>query len=198
MSESADQFQFQACDAPESSRLPLQALQPPSRTGCYHPWFGVSVRPRFEKSVELLLANKGYPSYLPVHRSRRQRSDRVRQVDSPVFPGYLFCRFDPLYRLPVITTPGVRSIVGLGRVPEPIPDVEIDAIQTMLQSGSGAEPWPYVQDGERVRITQGALAGLEGILVRKKSQFRLVVSVNMLQRSVATEIDQDWVSPIGR
>lgn len=148
--------------------------------------------------MELLLANKGYSSYLPVHRSRRQRSDRVRQVDSPVFPGYLFCRFDPLYRLPVITTPGVRSIVGLGRVPEPIPDVEIDAIQTMLQSGSGAEPWPYVQDGERVRITQGALAGLEGILVRKKSQFRLVVSVNMLQRSVATEIDQDWVSPIGR
>lgn len=161
-----------------------------------HPWFGVSVRPRFERVVESLLTNKGYELYLPLYRCRRQRSDRVAEIDAPLFPGYLFVRFDPIYRLPIITTPGVLGVVGHGRIPEAIPDEEISAIHRMLRSGSSAEPWPYVREGETVRICRGSLAGLEGVLARKKGQCRLVISVNLLQRSIAVEIDQDWITPI--
>jgi transcription antitermination factor NusG len=145
----------------------------------------------------MVLANKGYEPYLPLHSTRRQRSDRVVEIDLPLFPGYLFCRFDPLRRrLPVITTPGVCGIVGLGNTPEAIPDEEIFAIQKMLRSGPSAEPWPYLRDGERVTVIRGSLTGLEGVLVRKKGQCRLVVSVSLLQRSVSVEIDQDSISPL--
>jgi transcription antitermination factor NusG len=142
------------------------------------------------------LQNKGYEPYLPVCRSRRRWSDRVVHIDQPLFPGYVFCRFEANKRLPVITTPGVVSIVGFGNEPVPIPDAEIEAIQTIMQSGLATEPCPFLREGQRVRVTHGSLKNVEGILIKKKADWRLVVSVNMLQRSVSVELDGDCVSQL--
>lgn len=160
-----------------------------------NPWYGIRTKSRFEKVAAKVLENKGYIVYLPLIQSRRRWSDRVTEVLFPLFPGYLFCRFDPLQRLPIVTTAGVVSIIGLGKEPEAIPEEEIEAVQAVLGSGLAAGPWPYLRDGERIRIVKGALDGLEGILVRKKSQWRIVVSIDLLQRSVAAEVDSDWVRP---
>jgi transcription antitermination factor NusG len=159
-------------------------------------WYGVQTKPRFEKVTCTALTNKGFSTYLPLTKSRRQWSDRIAEIESPLFPGYVFCRFDPTYRLPIVTTLGVLGIVGAGRIPEPIPEEEIDAIKTVVRSGLIAEPWVYLREGDKVRIFAGALEGLEGLLVRKKSEFRVVVSVHLLQRSVAVEVDREWIRPL--
>jgi transcription antitermination factor NusG len=158
------------------------------------PWYGLRTRSNQEKIVAAILESKGYEQYLPLYRQRRRWSDRVVTTQVPLFPGYVFCRFDTQRRLPVISTLGVVSIIGFGSDPEPIPDHEIEAIERILQSGAGAEPHPFLRVGQRVRVSQGALKDVEGILVRKKSDLRLVVSVSILQRSVSVEIDSSWIS----
>lgn len=160
-------------------------------------WYGLRTKSRFEKVTAASLAYKGYEHYLPCYRRRRRWSDREKEVESPLFPGYVFCRFDLLHRLPILTTPGVVSVVGLGRALAAIPDEEIEAIETVLKSGLPSEPWSYLPEGQRIRIEEGALTGLEGIVVKsRKPEWRLVVSVTLLQRSVAVEIDREWASAI--
>ncbi|HTM48834.1 MAG TPA: UpxY family transcription antiterminator [Bryobacteraceae bacterium] len=160
-------------------------------------WYGLRTKSRFEKVAAAALAGKGYEHYLPCHRTRRQWSDRLIEIESPLFPGYVFCRLDIHQRLPVLTIPGVVSVVGIGRTPSPIPDVEIAAIETVLASGLLSEPWPYLPQGRRIRIEKGSLSGVEGVVVEhRKSEWRLVVSINILQRSVAVELDREWVAPI--
>lgn len=107
----------------------------------------------------------------------------------------MFCRFDPLDRLPILSTPGVVSIVGIGKFPRPVEDHEIEQVQAILASGVSAQPWPFLAIGQRVRISGGSLTGLEGFLVNFKNSYRLVVSVTLLQRSVAVEIDRDCIQP---
>jgi transcription antitermination factor NusG len=157
------------------------------------PWYAIRAKSRLEPITSDALAGKGYDTYLPVYRDRRTWSDRVVQFDVPLFPGYLFCRFDAVRRLPVLTTPGVLSIVGFGKSPQPIDDQEIEAVKTVLASGVFSEPCPFLREGDRVRIVRGALEGLEGILIKKKTQYRMVISVTMLMRSVSVEIDSDWI-----
>ncbi|MGC2657082.1 MAG: UpxY family transcription antiterminator [Bryobacteraceae bacterium] len=157
------------------------------------PWFGIRTRSNFEKTTSAFLASKGYQQYLPLYVQRRQWSDRAVDTRLPLFPGYVFCRFDPKCRTPILSTPGVFAIVGFGNEPAPIPDEEIDAIETVLKFGRGAEPCPFLREGQRVRIKSGSLEGLEGILTKKKNDLRIVVSVTMLQRSVAVEIDNDCI-----
>src|SRR5207302_8332949 len=99
--------------------------------------------------------------------------------------GYIFCRFDPLHRLPVMTAPGVVCIVGLGKNPEPVEEEEIARIQTIVRSGALAYPWPLLRVGQKIAVTGGPLCGVEGFLVSVKNQYRLVVSITLLQRSVA-------------
>jgi transcription antitermination factor NusG len=159
-----------------------------------YPWYSLRTRSNCEKVAAIVLESKGYQQFLPVYRSRRRWSDRVVETQTPLFPGYLFCRFDPKRSLPIMTTPGVICIVGFGREPAPISDREIEAIHTIIDSGVTAEPCPFVRVGQRVRVNSGPLAGLEGILVQKKSEWRLVVSIEMLQRSVAVEIECDSIS----
>jgi transcription antitermination factor NusG len=106
----------------------------------------------------------------------------------------VFCRFDPQKRLPILTTPGVVAVVGFGSVPAPIPDPEIEAVERVLRSGIAAEPCPFLHEGQRVRINYGSLEGLEGILVKKKANWRLIVSVVNVARSISVEIDADWVT----
>jgi transcription antitermination factor NusG len=161
-----------------------------------HRWFALRVRSRYEKLVSTLLRNKGYEEFLPLYWSRRRWSDRFQSVDLPLFPGYVFCRLDPQYRLPLLITPGVLHFVGVGRIPEPIDDGEIAAIQSTMRSGLRAQPWPFLKVGHRVRLEEGPLNGLEGILIEVRKQHRIVVSVTLLQRSVAVEIERQWVRPL--
>jgi transcription antitermination factor NusG len=161
-------------------------------------WFAVSTRPRWEKLVSEALEGKGFEAFLPVCASRRRWSDRIKELEVPLFSGYLFCRMSlQERRLPVLTTPGVRQIVGIGRTPVPVPEGEIDAIRAIVASGLAAQPWPFVKVGDRVRIKCGSLEGVEGILAASKKHHRLVVSVELLQRSVAVDIDQAWVEAVG-
>jgi transcription antitermination factor NusG len=125
---------------------------------------------------------------------RRRWSDRIQKVDVPLFPGYVFSRFDPKLRLPILQMPTVISVLGLGKQPEPIPEPEIDALQQVCKAGVNAIPYPYLTIGAKVRINEGPLTGVEGILVREK-QSRLILSVTLLQRSVAVEVDTEWIAP---
>ena len=159
-------------------------------------WYALRIKSRHERIVASALYGKGYEVFLPLYRDRRRWSDRVKELELPLFPGYLFCRFDVTKRLPILTTPGIVQVVGLGRTPLPIDETEIAAIQSIVISRLNAQPWPYLKVGQKVRIEQGPLTGLGGILLALKKPHRLVVSVTLLQRSVAVEVDQDWASPV--
>ncbi len=160
------------------------------------PWFALQIRSRYEKNAATLLRGKGYELFLPLYKSRRCWSDRIKELELPLFLGYLFCRFNPMDRLPILVTPGVIRVVGIGRSPVPVDDAEIAAIQKAVQSGLPRQPWPFLQTGQRVKVEYGPLQGLEGSLLEFKGRHRLVLSVTMLQRSVAVEVDSAWVSPI--
>jgi len=159
-------------------------------------WFALHVQSRSEKKVAASLRAKGFEEFLPLYRSRNRWSDRVKDVDLPLFPGYVFCRLQPSSRLPVLTTPGVISIIGSGKIPEPVELEELAAIQSLVRSGLPAIPWPFLKTGERVRIEHGALEGVEGILTAVRKECRIVLSVTLLQRSVAVEVDRNLVRPI--
>jgi transcription antitermination factor NusG len=161
-----------------------------------YPWFALRVKSRSEKIVATIARNKGFEEFLPLYQSRRRWSDRFKSVELPLFPGYVFCRLNPEFRLPLLTIPGVLSFVGIGRVPVPIEDTEIAAIQTAIGAGLLAEPYPFLEVGQRVRLAEGPLAGLEGLLVEVRKQQRIAVSVSLLKRSVAVEIDRQWVRPL--
>ena len=159
-------------------------------------WFALRVKSRYEKIVSTIAQNKGFEQFLPLYQCRRRWSDRLKSVELPLFPGYLFCRLDAQHRLPLLTIPGVLHFVGIGKAPFPIEDAEIAAIQAAIQSGLSTEPWPFLELGQRVRLNAGPLAGLEGILIGTSKQDRLVVSVNLLKRSVAVTIERDWAVPV--
>lgn len=161
-------------------------------------WFALNTRFRYEDYVAKQLSAKGYEVLLPVYRSRRRWSDRMKNVELPLFPGYLFCRFDANDRLPILTTPGMIQIVGFGKTPVPVEDSEIVNIQRAISSDLTREPWPYLQIGEKVRVETGALRGVEGILLSVKGGHRLVLSVTLLQRSVAVEVNSAWVAPVSQ
>jgi len=160
------------------------------------PWFALQVRTRYERNVASFLDGKGYEWFLPTYVSRRRWSDRTKELELPLFPGYLFCRFDPQDRLPILKTPGMISIVGTSKTPTPVDASEIVALRTLVNSELPRQPWPYLKVGQRVRIEYGSLCGLEGILLQIKGSDRIVLSVSLLQRSVAAEVDSSWITPI--
>src|SRR5580692_4877532 len=159
-------------------------------------WFALQIRSRWEGTTADLLRGKGLETLLPTYTTKRKWSDRFKVVESPLFPGYVFCRFDIHNRLPVLITPGVISVVGMGKTPIAVDDAEILSIQTAIESGIHMEPWPYVEIGERVRIKDDVLDGMEGILTSFKGSHRVVISVSLLRRSVALEIDRSRVTPL--
>ena len=159
-------------------------------------WFALRVKSRAERVVAMMARNRGFEEFLPVYRSRHQWSDRKKSIEIPLFPGYVFCRLAPERRLPLLTIPGVLHFVGIGKVPVPIEEEEITAIRTAVESGLSAEPWPFLEIGQRVLLEGGPLAGLEGILIEARKQQRLVVSVTLLKRSVAVGIERHWVRPL--
>jgi len=160
-------------------------------------WYALHVKPRFEKYVTGQLSGKGYETFLPSYESKRKWSDRVKTLSLPLFPGYVFCRFNVHSRLPVLVTPGVMAVVGVGKTPAPIEESEVSAIRQVIESGLPAQRWPYLNEGEMVRVETGPLEGLTGIVTRLKGRDHLVVSVSLLMRSVSVEIDRESVQPVG-
>jgi transcription antitermination factor NusG len=159
-------------------------------------WFALRVKPRHERSSAAALQFKGYEGFVPLYRSRRRWSDRVKELELPLFTGYVFCRFDPRFRVPIISTPGVLRIVGNGRQPAPVADGEIEALKAVVRSGLPAEPWPFIEVGCPVSIEDGPLRGVQGTLLEIKKQERLILSVSLLRRSIAVEVYRDWVKAL--
>ncbi len=159
-------------------------------------WYALQVRSRWEGSTATLLSGKGYETFFPTYRAKKRWRASSREVAAPLFPGYVFCLFDAHKRLPVLVTPGVLSVVGRGRIPIPVEDSEINAIQRVVSSGLRTEPWPYLEVGQHVRIQDGALSGLEGILTSFRGTLRIVVSVSLLCRSVSLVIERSGVCPV--
>lgn len=152
-------------------------------------WFAIQVRSRYESRVATALQQKGIESLLPFEKVRKQWCDRVHLKEVPLFPGYVFGRFDVRRRMPILVTPGVYSIVGYAKEPNPIPHEEISAIKTIMESNRPVRTWPYFAVGQKVRIERGPLYGLEGVLVQIRSSWRVVVSVDLIQRSISVEVD---------
>jgi transcription antitermination factor NusG len=159
-------------------------------------WYALRVRSRHEDAVAKHLEARGLESFLPLYKSQRRWSDRVKEIGIPLFPGYVFCHFNVMNRLPIVTIPGVVHVVGTGKIPAPIDESEIAAIQVAVKSGLRTEPWPSLCVGDRVRIEHGPLSGVEGILLSVRGHQRLLLSVTLLQRSVAVQVDEAWVQPI--
>jgi transcription antitermination factor NusG len=160
-------------------------------------WHALFTRYQHEKPVAMALSSKNYEVYLPLCNSTRQWQDRSKQIWSPLFPGYVFVRGGMDRPLQIVSTPGVIHIVRFGGRPAVIPEGQVDAVKKILQSHAPVEPHPYLTSGDRVRVKSGALAGLEGILIREKKLPHLVISMQMLGRSAAVEVEMSNVERVG-
>ncbi|HZU26226.1 MAG TPA: transcription termination/antitermination NusG family protein [Bryobacteraceae bacterium] len=162
-----------------------------------HPWYALRVKSRCEFAASEALTAKGYTHLAPFWRSGHASSGRVVQdMDMPLFPGYVFCRFDAADPQPVLSTPGVVHVLSAGKKALPLDGREVAAIQAVCESGLRTRPWPFLQAGRRVVLQRGPLAGADGIVTESENELRLVVSLTLLQRSVATEIDAAWVQSV--
>jgi transcription antitermination factor NusG len=159
-------------------------------------WFALSVRPRLEAATETHLQDRGLEAFVPWHKVRRRWSDRIKELSQNLFPGYVFARFAYENQMQVLNLPGVQSIIGFSNVATTVPESELQAVRTALHSGLPIGPWPYITKGQRVRVKSGVLEGTEGTLIREKDAFRVVLSVHLLQRSIAVEIDRDVLTPV--
>jgi transcription antitermination factor NusG len=159
-------------------------------------WFALTVRPNHEKTAAQALESKSLEVLLPMYRARRRWSDRTKELELPLFAGYVFGRFSASDRARVLSTPGVTSVVGFGNKPAAVSEAEIQSVRTLIASGLPLSPWPFLRVGQRVRIEAGPLTGVEGILSQVKDLWRVVVNVEILQRSVAAEVDRDAVAVV--
>lgn len=159
-------------------------------------WYAVMVKSRHEKWVAAALRGKGYAEYIPLYRKAERYGGHTKTVYLPLFPNYVFSRFDPHCRLPVLTIPGVFGVVQNGHTPAPIPEDEITQLQRLCEWSQEVCPWPFGEPGTPVVVMDGPLTGVTGILIAVKSRRRLVVSISLLQRSVSIEIDADVVRPV--
>jgi transcription antitermination factor NusG len=168
---------------------------PETAQGTVARWYAAYTIPRHEKRVNELLSERNIEVFLPLYRAKRQwKKSAPALLDLPLFPGYLFVRIGRNGRASVLGTPGVLSIVGSPREPWPLPALEIEALRLGSQLRK-LEPHPYLVIGKRVRIKSGSMAGLEGILVRKKNEHRFVLTLDAIMRSVAVEVNADDLEP---
>jgi transcription antitermination factor NusG len=163
------------------------------------PWYALQVQAKREQIVHRALEQKGYELFFPTYVVSRRWSDRMKQIRLPLFPGYIFCRLDPNDRLPVLTTQGVVQLVGHGKRPVPVAEEEIASLKTILKSALPCMPWSSFVPGNQVVIESGPLMGVQGVLLECRNSDRLVVSVELLNRAVAVEIQATWVRhPLAR
>lgn len=159
-------------------------------------WYALYVRPRHEKAVCSQLEAKRQEAFLPLYRSRNKWADRWKTVSLPLFPGYVFCRFDIAHRSSIMAASGIVDIVRVGSEPAAVEAAQIDAIRLIVNSANFVEPFPHLVKGDRVVMQGGPFSGLSGTLMEVRNSLRLVVSVELLCRSVLVEIDRDWVAPL--
>ena len=176
------------------SEMPFEFNQVPEFSPLH--WYAVYTYSRHEKRVADFLHGSQVDCFLPVYKSVRRWKDRQKQLDLPLFPSYVFVHIPIQHRLRVLTAPGVVEIVSVNGKPVPLPEFEIDRLRSGGGSAKNFEPHPYLKTGRRVRVRYGAMAGMEGILVRRKEKLRLVLSVELIQRSVALEVDEADVEPV--
>jgi len=158
-------------------------------------WWALYTRHQHEKAVAEMLVAKGFDIFLPLYESTRRWKDRRKVISLPLFPCYVFVRGGLDRRLHVVATPGVHMVLRRGDQVAIVPDREIEAIQRAVTSSLQVEPFPFLKCGTRVRVTRGPLEGVEGVLIRKKNLWRLVLSVDMLAQSVAVEVHASDVEP---
>jgi transcription antitermination factor NusG len=159
------------------------------------PWYALSVKHQHERAVRSALEFNGFEALAPTYRARRRWSDRVKEVDLPLFSGYVFCRFALAERIQVVAAPGVTKMVEFGGTPAEVSEAEIVAIRAVMASKLPVRPWPYLKLGDRVRVEHGPLRGIEGTLLREvvREKWQLVIGVEMLQRSLAVELESEMV-----
>lgn len=157
------------------------------------PWFALQVVPKHEKSVNKILEYKGYDHFLPTYHVRRKWSDRIRVVEEPLFPGYVFCRAQRNLMEIVRSSPGIIRIVGFGGRPHPVPDKEIEALQQIVCGKREYSAVSYLSVGQKVQVISGPLTGITGIITQFKNRDRLVISLDVIMKSVSVEIDQSEV-----
>lgn len=159
-------------------------------------WFALQVAPKMETKSAAGLQARNYEVFLPVYTERRRWSDRTKIFELPLFPGYVFCRLTADRKSLAVATPGVRRIVRFGGKPYPVEEHEITALQAVMGSQFTVTPWPFMRLGQKVIINEGPLAGVIGLLSSIKSSHRLVISVDILMRSVAIDVDASFLSPM--
>jgi len=159
-------------------------------------WYAIHTRHQHEKVAAQVLTKNGFEVFLPLYTAVRHWKDRVKQLSLPLFPCYVFIRGGAERSREVVTTPGVHGFVQCGSRRAAIAEEEIEAVRQVVQRSNSVEPHPYLKCGDRVRVEAGPLAGIEGILVRKKNLFRLVLSVEFLEKSVAVEVDVGMVERV--
>ena len=159
-------------------------------------WFAVRTRSRAEKVASLQIQAYGIEEFLPLYQTRRQWFDRVKLVSLPLFSGYLFCRCDRQNLVKVSSASAVANIVGFGHMQATVPECEIQAIKQLVMSGLSASPCPFMQEGTTVRVRRGPLQDVRGRLLRIKNQLRIVISIEMLSRSVSVEVGPEMVEAI--
>jgi transcription antitermination factor NusG len=159
-------------------------------------WYALAVYPRHEKLVARCLARGDVRYLLPLYRSVRRWKDRRKQLDTVLFPGYVFVNLLMRDRLRVLQLPGVVNFVTFQGQPAVVPEDEIRAIGMGTGAGLVIEPHPYLQKGRRVRVRNGPMAGVEGILIRRKDKCRVVLNIDLIMRSVAAEVDEADIEPL--
>lgn len=175
---------------PTDSMDPTDPPDPPR-------WYALRTRARHEKQVRDRLASQGIEPFLPTVIRVSRWKDRKKRVEWPLFSGYCFARFHGAQRLAVLQVPGVVQVVGSasGR-PEPIPDEEIEALRRLMTTTLAIDPFPHLQEGMAVEVVRGPLQGVRGTLLRKATQYRLILGVSLIQQGASVEIDIDDVTPI--
>jgi transcription antitermination factor NusG len=158
-------------------------------------WYAVRTKPKHEQVVNQVLGAKGYERLLPTYNTRIQWADRVKEVQRPLFPSYLFCRFDAREQVPVLTTPGVIDIVRSAGSPAPVDEQQLASVRTAIESGYTCLPCPHSQIGSQIRIGFGPLAGVSGVLVEVRPRLRLILSVSNLNLAMMVEVDAGVLAP---
>ena len=165
-------------------------------TGIPSSWYALYTAPRHEKSLAQQIERRGVSCFVPLYRSVRRWKDRRKELDLVLFPGYVFVQISLQHRLRILQIPGAVRLVSFNGQPAPLPEEEIESLRQRLSGVRGVEPHPYLRVGRRVRVRSGPLAGMEGIIRRKKDRCRIVFSIDLIMRSVAVEIDEADVEPI--
>jgi len=161
-----------------------------------YPWYALRVKHKHEKAVARSLEAKGYEHFLPLYQARRRTFARRMDVQVPLMPGYVFCRLNITNRLPVLIIPGIFHIVQSGKLFPAVDEAEIGALQAVVSSGLYVQPWPFLKAGQAVSLEEGPLRGLTGLLTAVSDTPKVVMSVTLLQRSVAVKIDRRWLAPL--